>query len=64
MQIFSGSANRELAQKVAGELDLKLGEVEISRFANDEARVLIQETKVGREVVVIQPGKNLSYVHL
>lgn len=54
MQIFSGRANQELAQKVAEKLGVALGKVEITRFANDEARVWVTEEKVEREVAVVQ----------
>ncbi len=55
MQLFSGSANEPLAQAIARELGTRLGEVEISRFANDEARIWVKEEKVEREVVIVQP---------
>lgn len=54
MQIFSGRANQELAKRVAEKLGSPLGQVEISRFANDEARVWVMEDKVEREVAVLQ----------
>ncbi len=54
MMIFSGLSNQSLAKKIAGELEVDLGKVEITRFANDEARVWVKESKVEKEVVVIQ----------
>lgn len=54
MQIFSGRANQELAGKISEILGVKLGKVDITRFANDEARVWVQEEKIDREVAVVQ----------
>ena len=39
LMIFSGEANRALAEEVATELGMKLGKVEISTFANSETYV-------------------------
>ena len=41
MIVFSGSSNRSLAKSVAEALGVRLGEVELSRFDNYEARVWI-----------------------
>lgn len=54
MKIFSGSSNPKLAQRLAKELNLKLGKVEISRFSNNEARVRIKEKKVENQAIVVQ----------
>lgn len=54
MVIFGGSSHIHLAKKVAEVLGARVGRADLSRFVNDEARVLIQEEKVGREAVVIQ----------
>lgn len=54
MMVFAGSSNRALAQNIAANLGVKLGVVELSRFANDESRVWIREEQVDKEVVVVQ----------
>jgi ribose-phosphate pyrophosphokinase len=54
MQIFSGSSNPELAGKIAKLMGAKLGEIEISQFANGETRIWVKEPKVGKRVVVVQ----------
>jgi ribose-phosphate pyrophosphokinase len=64
MQIFSGSANKNLATAIATELGLKLGEIEISRFANDEARILVKEGEVDKEVTIIQSLSQPTDHHL
>jgi len=52
MKIFSGSSNKPLAQKIARELGLKLGKIELSRFPNGEARVWVKE-KVNNGICLI-----------
>jgi ribose-phosphate pyrophosphokinase len=54
MQLFAGSSNQPLAQAVAEKLGIPLGKLTLSRFANSEARVLIEEKKVDKEVVILQ----------
>lgn len=52
--VFSGRSNISLAREVAGLLGTKLGDVEISRFSNDEARVWVSEQKVNHSAIVVQ----------
>lgn len=54
MKVFSGSSNPQLAEKVAKKLGVRMGEVELSRFSNDEARVWIKEKQVPKKVVLLQ----------
>jgi ribose-phosphate pyrophosphokinase len=54
MQIYSGSTNPSLAQKIAKKLHVPLAKVELSKFPNQETRVWIQEPKVDKKVVVVQ----------
>lgn len=54
LMIFSGSANRELAEEVAGSLGMKLGQVETSRFANSETYARFAESVRGIDAFVIQ----------
>jgi len=55
MKIFSGSAHPRLAQKIAQELKLHLGKVEIGRFPNGEKKVHILEKVENELVFIIQP---------
>ncbi|HZT97125.1 MAG TPA: ribose-phosphate pyrophosphokinase [Chloroflexota bacterium] len=55
MKIFSGSANRQLAQDICELLQRPLGEAEVSTFKNGETRVRIEEHVRGRDVFVVQP---------
>jgi ribose-phosphate pyrophosphokinase len=52
--IFSGSANSYLAEEVADHLGMKLGEVEVSTFANSETYVRFTDSVRGCDAFVIQ----------
>lgn len=54
LMLFSGTANRELANEVAKLLDVELGGVEISTFANTETYVRYDESVRGADCFVIQ----------
>jgi ribose-phosphate pyrophosphokinase len=53
--LFSGNANRALAEEIATYLEMRLGEADISRFADGEIRVSITENVRGVDAFVIQP---------
>ncbi|MES2615127.1 MAG: ribose-phosphate pyrophosphokinase [Bdellovibrionota bacterium] len=53
--IFSGSANPELANKIAEYLDVPLGSALIGSFSDGETRVEIESNVRGRDVFIIQP---------
>ena len=55
LRIFSGTANPKLAQKIAEHLNRPLGELHISRFADGEIRVKIEESVRGMDVFIVQP---------
>lgn len=59
MILFSGSSNLPLAQKIAEQLNIKLGECEIKRFPDGECKVWVKEDVKDREVFVVQ---SLSYI--
>lgn len=54
MKVFSGSSNPGLAKKIAQELKIRLGKIELSRFANYECRVWIEDEVVNKKALVIQ----------
>jgi ribose-phosphate pyrophosphokinase len=54
MIVFAGSSNKSLAKRLARKLETRLGKMELSRFANDEARVWVKERKIGKKVMVVQ----------
>jgi len=55
LKIFSGTANRPLAEAIAAYLDTTLGDVTITRFPDDELLVKINEDVRGRDIFIIQP---------
>lgn len=50
MKLFSGTSNRPLAEK----LGIPLGNVEITRFIDNECRVFVKEDVAGEDVFVLQ----------
>lgn len=54
MKLFSGTSNQPLAEKVAAQLGVSLGEVEITRFIDNECRVFVKENVVDEDVYVLQ----------
>jgi ribose-phosphate pyrophosphokinase len=54
MSIFSGSASKELAEKIAKSLGLKLSPVEIFVFPDGEKRIRIKENVLDKDCVIVQ----------
>jgi len=52
--IFAGNANPELANKVANQLRIPLGNAIIDRFSDGEVRVEINENVRGKDVFILQ----------
>lgn len=63
-KLFSGTANRALAEKVASELNLKLGKLEIVRFADSEVRVRVEEKVINQTCFVLASLSNPVDTHL
>lgn len=55
MMIFTGNANRPLAEKVAKHLKIPLGKAVVDHFSDGEIRVLLEENVRGRDTFIIQP---------
>jgi len=55
MKIFSGTANRALAERICEHLNIRLGEASVSRFPDGEVRVKIEEDVRGADIYVLQP---------
>lgn len=64
MKIFSGSAHRELAQRICDSIGAPLGEATISSFPDGETYVKIEENIRGRDVFIIQPTSPPTNEHL
>src|SRR3954451_22893235 len=55
MKIFSGSAHRELAQRICAYIGVPLGDATVSSFPDGETFVKINENIRGRDVFIVQP---------
>jgi ribose-phosphate pyrophosphokinase len=55
IKIFSGSANRPLAEEIAKNLGLELAEAQVTAFADGENNIQIHENVRGADVFVVQP---------
>ncbi|MBI2070448.1 MAG: ribose-phosphate pyrophosphokinase [Elusimicrobia bacterium] len=53
--LFSGTANPALAQEIGNYLGRSLGRISLSRFADGEVNVQIEENVRGKDCFVIQP---------
>lgn len=62
--VFSGNANRPLAEKICAWLDQPLGKATVSNFSDDETRVELHENVRGRDVFIVQPISSPANHHL
>jgi ribose-phosphate pyrophosphokinase len=53
--VFTGNANRPLAEAVCKELGIRLGKAQVGRFSDGEVQVEIDENVRRQEVFVLQP---------
>ncbi len=58
LKIFSLSSNRPLAEKIAEEIGVDLGKLSISKFADGEIKVNIEESIRGDHIYVVQSTSN------
>src|SRR5574342_1178464 len=56
--IFTGNANRPLAQEICAYLKVPLGHAEVKRFSDGEVWVEIYENVRGKDVFVVQSTSN------
>jgi ribose-phosphate pyrophosphokinase len=56
LMVFSGRSHPELAQRIAEQLGVELGDVELKTFANDETYVRYCESIRGADVFLVQTG--------
>ncbi|MGN6033539.1 MAG: ribose-phosphate diphosphokinase [Thermomicrobiales bacterium] len=55
LQVFSGNANRTLAEAISSELETPLGRALVGSFQNGETRVKLEENVRESDVFIIQP---------
>ena len=54
IEILSGSSNKELAQAVATQLGLTLGNADVAKFSDGEISIGLPQTVRGRDIFIIQ----------
>jgi len=64
LKIFSGNANRPLAENIVRHLGLTLGQADVGRFSNGEIRVRLEENVRGTDVYIVQPTTQPVNDHL
>jgi ribose-phosphate pyrophosphokinase len=62
MRIFSGNANRPLAEAIAAAVGCKLGEMTCGRFPDGEVKVQIHEDVRGADVFIVQPTASNDFL--
>ena len=64
LKVFTGSANRDLAERICKYIGAPLGQGTISSFPDGETYVRIEENVRGRDVFLIQPTSPPTNEHL
>jgi ribose-phosphate pyrophosphokinase len=64
LMLFSGRSNRELAERIAEQLGIELGEVHLKTFANGETYCRYGESIRGADVFIVQSGNAPVNDHL
>jgi len=64
LQIFSGSANRPLAEAISRYLNVPLGEATVTTFPDGETFVRYEENVRGNDIFIIQPTSPPTNHHL
>lgn len=64
LKIFSGNANRPLAQRIADYVGVRLGDATVDSFPDQETFVKINENVRGRDIFIVQPTCPPANQHL
>lgn len=64
MMVFSGNANRPLAEAIVNHLNLPLGKAVVGSFSDGEIMVEIMENVRGQDVFIVQPTSRPTNDHL
>src|SRR5947208_13602190 len=64
LMLFSGSSNRELAERIAETLGVELGEVRLKTLANGETYCRYEDSIRGADVFIVQSGNAPVNDHL
>lgn len=55
LKLFTGNANKPLADDIANHLGMSLGKITVNHFADGEVNVMVNENVRGKDVYVVQP---------
>jgi len=55
LKLFTGNANRHLAEEIAQYLHIRVGDADVARFSDGEVLVQVNENVRGTDVFVVQP---------
>src|SRR5947207_7375737 len=58
LMVFSGRSHTDLAQRIAEQLGVGLGEIELHTFGNGETYCRYDESVRGADLFLVQPGCN------
>src|SRR6202011_1695292 len=64
LKIFSGNANRPLADEICNNVGVECGNAVVDKFRNGETKIKIQEHVRGADVFVIQSLSHPSNDHI
>jgi ribose-phosphate pyrophosphokinase len=64
LMLFSGRSNRELAERIAEQLGIRLGDVHLKTFANGETYCRYEDSVRGADVFIVQSGNQPVNDHL
>jgi len=64
LKVFSGSSNRELAEKICDILEIPIGKADLKTFADGEVNFQILENVRGRDIFVIQSASREVNFHI
>jgi len=64
LKLFTGNSNRQLAEEIAKELKLSVGQAVVSRFSDGEIRVQLEENVRGMDVFVLQSASDPVNTHI
>jgi len=62
--IFTGNSNPDLAQRIADNLNTKLGAIKVDTFSDGEINIEIQENVRGKDTFIIQSTNNPAHKNI
>ena len=53
--MFTGNSNKALSENIASHLGIRLGKMTVSKFADGECNVMVNENIRGKDIYIVQP---------